>query len=120
MKGQKTRYNKKTLVRIIQSFDPSDLQSYLGAGGYSSFFVNEDFQMHDPNAIQYIYFPRSKRMVLQMVPTKNGRAMHPKYKLDINEDKELFGKGNEYQLFFRNGSIKEMDYLMKPSDLVST
>ena len=59
-------------------------------------------------------------MALQVVPVKNGVLLHPKYKFDINEDKELVGKGSEYQLFFRNGSIKEFDYLMKPSDLVST
>jgi hypothetical protein len=38
----------------------------------------------------------------------------------MNEDKELIGKGSHNMLFSRNGTIKEMDFLMKPSDLVST
>lgn len=59
-------------------------------------------------------------MVLQVLPIKNGKLMHPKIKFDLREDKELIGKGEEYMLFFRNGIIKEIDYLMKPTDLVSS
>ena len=46
--------------------------------------------------------------------------MHPLYKFDMNEDKEIIGKGNVNMLFSRNGTIKEMDFLMKPSEVVST
>lgn len=67
-----------------------------------------------------MYYPRSKRAVLQVLPIKNGNPLHPKYKIDLNEDKEIIGKGHVNMLFFRNGPIKEMDFIMKPSDYVST
>jgi len=95
----------KTLVRIVNSFEISDAASYLGAGGYQSFFINDDFIRHDKNSIEYIYYPRSKRAVLQVVPIKNGNPLHPRYKFDMNEDKELIGKGNCNMLFSRNGTI---------------
>ena len=64
MKGQVDRFHKKTLVMILNTFDISDAASYLGAGGYQSFFINDDFIRHDKNSIEYIYYPRSRRAVL--------------------------------------------------------